>query len=261
MMSTTHMRCPFGYVASPPSTQQIMYFDQQPYDIRCDWGLPGLAHLSPDSDAIVIIDVLSFSTCVDIAVGNGAIVYPYQWRDASADTYAASRGAITATHRQGTGYSLSPASLRRIPPGTRLVLPSPNGSTLSLSTGAVRTFAGCLRNARAVARALLHYGNRFSLIPAGERWPDGSLRFATEDLLGAGAIIHHLPGTRSPEAAVAEATFLRLRSDLATCLQQCGSGRELQERGFSEDIILAAALNTSNAVPILIDGAFVQRRL
>jgi 2-phosphosulfolactate phosphatase len=238
-----------------------MYFDQQSYDIRCDWGLAGLTHLSPSSDAIVIIDVLSFSTCVDIAVANGATVYPYRWRDASADVYAASRGAIAASHRQGTGYSLSPASLRHIPPGTRLVLPSPNGSTLSLSTGAVHTFAGCLRNADAIAQTLPQYGNRFSLIPAGERWPDGSLRFAVEDLLGAGAIIHHLPGTRSPEAAVAEATFLRFRSDLVTCLQQCGSGRELQERNFSEDVILAAALNSSNAVPILIDDAFVRRNL
>ena len=121
-----------------------MYFDQQSYDIRCDWGLAGLTHLSPSSDAIVIIDVLSFSTCVDIAVANGAPVYQYRWRDASADVYAASHGAIAASHRQGTGYSLSPASLRHIPPGTRLVLPSPNGSTLSLSTGAVYTFAGCL---------------------------------------------------------------------------------------------------------------------
>jgi 2-phosphosulfolactate phosphatase len=87
------------------------------------------------------------------------------------------------------------------------------------------------------------------------------LRFAVEDLLGAGAIIHHLPGTRSPEAAVAEATFLRFRADLATCLQRCGSGRELQERNFSEDVILAAALNSSNAVPMLIDDAFVRRAL
>lgn len=238
-----------------------MYFDQQPYDIRCDWGLTGLTHLSPNSDAIVIIDVLSFSTCIDITVANGAIVYPYRWRDTSADGYAASRGAIAPSRRQGTGYSLSPASLRHIPPGTRLVLPSPNGSTLSLSTGAVHTFTGCLRNADAIAQTLPQYGNRFSLIPAGERWPDGSLRFAVEDLLGAGAIIHHLPGTRSPEAAVAEAAFLRFRSDLVTYLQQCGSGRELQERSFSEDVILAATLNSSNAVPILIDGAFVQRNL
>lgn len=158
--------------------------------------MAGLTYLGPNSDAIVIIDVLSFSTCVDIAVANGATVYPYRWRDASADVYATSRGAIAASCRQGTGYSLSPASLRHIPPGTRLVLSSPNGSTLSLSTGAVHTFAGYLRNADAIAQTLPQYGNRFSLIPAGERWPDGSLRFAVEDLLGAGAMIHHLPGPR-----------------------------------------------------------------
>ena len=82
-------------------------------------------------------------------------------------------------------------------------MPSPNGATLSLATGDRPTFAGCLRNARAVAQALQRYGRRIGVVPAGERCKDGSLRPAVEDLLGAGAIIQHLPGTRSLEATVA----------------------------------------------------------
>ena len=46
-----------------------MYYDQKDYDIRCEWGAEGLSELLPGSRAIVIVDVLSFSTCVDIAVG------------------------------------------------------------------------------------------------------------------------------------------------------------------------------------------------
>ncbi len=238
--------------------QQLMSFTQQAYDIRCEWGLSGLTCLSPHSDAIVIVDVLSFSTCVDIAVANGAIVYPYHWRDDAATAYAASLGAVAASRRHGSGYSLSPASLQQIPAGTHLVLPSPNGSTLAFSAASLPTFAGCLRNAHAIAQALIHYGNRFSIIPAGERWPDGSLRPASEDLLGAGAIIYHLPGTRSPEATLAETAFLQFRSNLRDHLTQCGSGRELQEQGFSQDVELAAELNISHAVPLLMDKAFVQ---
>ena len=54
-----------------------MYFDQGSFDIRCEWGMEGLKELLLDSRAVVIVDVLSFSTSVDIAAGNGALVYPY----------------------------------------------------------------------------------------------------------------------------------------------------------------------------------------
>lgn len=232
-------------------------FDQHEFDIRCEWGAAGIEQLAPHSDAIIIVDVLSFSTCVDIAVSRGAVVYPYRWRDERAYDYAKSLGALVAAGRRtASGYSLSPASLLDIPAGTPLVLPSPNGATLSLATGAVPTFAGCLRNARAVAHAAQQVGARIGVIPAGERWPDGSLRPALEDLIGAGAIIHHLAGTRSPETAAAEAVFLRFRDNLAGCLRQCSSGKELLDRGFEPDVELAAALNQSDCAPILADGAY-----
>jgi 2-phosphosulfolactate phosphatase len=45
-------------------------------------------------------------------------------------------------------FSLSPVSLLEIPPGTRLVLPSPNGSAVAASVAATGSvvLAGCLRN-------------------------------------------------------------------------------------------------------------------
>src|SRR5207248_9928302 len=237
-----------------------MFFDQREFDVRCEWGEAGLRQLVANSDAIVIVDVLSFATCVDIAVGKGASVDPYRWQDASAVAYADSLGAVLATRRRQhtTGYSLSPASLLRLPAGTRLVLPSPNGATLSLATGHLPTLAGCLRNARAVAQALQRYGRRIGVVPAGERWEDGSLRPAVEDLLGAGAIIQYLPGTRSPEAAVAETTFLHLQTEVTACLQQCTSGKELIGRGFAQDVAVAAAVDQSACVPILSGGAYVR---
>jgi 2-phosphosulfolactate phosphatase len=233
-----------------------MYYDQSEHDIRCEWGLNGVVNLAPTCDALVIVDVLSFSTCVDVAVGRGAMVYPYGWRDGRAEEFARSVGAVVAGSRRGDGYGLSPASLMSIEAGVRLVLPSPNGSTLSLSTGDKPTFAGCMGNAEAVAEAAGRAGRRILLVPAGERWQDGSIRFAIEDLIGAGAVIAGLKGTLSPEARIAVSAYEAVRGQLPAVLEQCSSGRELIERGFGEDVQLASMLNCSGVAPVLVDGAY-----
>jgi 2-phosphosulfolactate phosphatase len=141
-----------------------------------------------------------------------------------------------------------------------LVLPSPNGATLSFGTGATPTLTGCLRNGRAVAAAAQEYGRRIAVIPAGERWRDGGLRPAFEDWVGAGAILSHLPGVPSPEAQAAVAAYHYARQDLASRLKRCRSGKELIERGFEHDVVLASALDVSVCVPILVRGAYVHKQ-
>ncbi|MEA2575838.1 MAG: 2-phosphosulfolactate phosphatase [Chloroflexia bacterium] len=238
------------------------YFNQHEYGVRCEWGLDGIRALAPITDVFVIVDVLSFSTCVDIAANSGAFVYPYRFRDDTAQGYADSLGAVLAGfYRSKDEYSLSPASLVGIPAGTRLVLPSPNGATLTLSTGNVPTFAGCLRNARAVAEAATKVGRRISVIPAGERWPGDTLRPAIEDMIGAGAIIHHLihefGRNCSPEAEAAEAVYAHFWDQLYWGIETCSSGRELVGKGFEDDIGYAADLDVSQCAPRLVDGAYV----
>ena len=236
-----------------------MYFDQSEYEVRFEWGLSGVTALTPVSDVMIIVDVLSFTTCVDIVVGNGGIVFPYRGEAAALAEYAASVEALFASRKREDegGYSLSPSSLVKMPAGTRFVLPSPNGSTLSLATGDVLTMAGCLRNAQAVAAKANQLGQRISVIAAGERWwSDGLLRPSLEDLVGAGAIIAHLNGSRSPEAELAMASFLKAEGTLPDMLLRCGSGKELVGRGFAEDVHLAGQLNVSQVAPLMIQGAY-----
>ena len=240
-----------------------MIYDQHEFDIRLEWGIHGVEHLARISDVIVIVDVLSFSTCVDIATKNGATVYPFRWKDEQAIEYERSLDAELAdfTRKASDGFSLSPTSVIDIGPGTKLVLPSPNGSTLTLATGNTPTLCGCLRNARAVAKHAESFGKKISIIPAGERWPDNRLRVAFEDLIGAGAILSYLPGSLSPESKTAVSAFQTLRSNLLTEIRNCSSGKELIERGFEQDIDLSSVLNSSDNVPILVNNAYVGHKI
>jgi 2-phosphosulfolactate phosphatase len=211
------------------------------------------------ADVLIIVDVFSFTTCVDVAVSRGVAILPYAWNDASAAEFARTHGAELAGKRRKFRYSLAPESYLDAPEGLRCVLPSPNGAQVTLAAAATgaAVLAGCLRNARAVAEAAQQIGSSFNVIPSGERWLDGSLRPALEDALGAGAILSRLPAHRSPEAEAAVALFERYSDRLVATLDQCGSGRELDGRGHPRDKFIAGELNVSSCVPRFDGLAFV----
>lgn len=213
--------------------------------IACEWGPPGVEALL-GADIAVVVDVLSFTTTLSVAMDAGAIVLPHPWTER-----AVGRG------------SLSPASMRRhAQSGQRIVLPSPNGSSLAhrVADSGVRCVGGCLRNASAIAAWVADQDvTRVAVIPAGERWPDGSLRPAVEDLWGAGAVISALEargiGPLSVEARVAASAYHSI-DDVPNDLHECASGRELVESGYGDDVGIAAEIDTSTAVPVLDGVAF-----
>jgi 2-phosphosulfolactate phosphatase len=114
-------------------------------------------------------------------------------------------------------------------------------------------FTGCIRNAAAVAAAARGAGDTVAVIAAGEQWPDGSLRAALEDLVGAGMILDALGGRPSPEATAAILTARGVTSD---DLVACASARELIEQGYAEDVRIALAADVSTVAPVVVDGAF-----
>ena len=223
--------------------------------VRCEWGASAARALASESDVIVIVDVLSFSTCVDVAVSRGGRVLPYKPNAPGASTFAQQRQAHLALPRGEGAFSLSPASFHKLKSGESVVLPSPNGAMAALAAGRGLVLAGCLRNAAAVASACTH-GRRVLVVPAGERWPDGSLRPCLEDWLGAGAIVSHLPWFSTGEARAATAAFRELQADLPLALRGCMSGRELIERGYPDDVDIAAEVDSSSTVPMYDGEAF-----
>lgn len=236
-----------------------LFSDQSPFDVRFDWGERGLETIGQGCSVVVVVDVFSFCTSVEIATARGASILPWRWRDETAARFAESHDALLAGDMRSLDrYSLSPSSLVEITPGTRLVLPSRNGAVLTLQTSrSAVTVAACLRNASAVSRFVQKQGGPVAIIGGGERWPDDSLRPAWEDLVGAGAVIAGLGGACSPEAQAACAAWLDAREDLADRLKTCSSARELRERGFAGDIDLAAAFDAGDTVPVLRGEAYV----
>jgi 2-phosphosulfolactate phosphatase len=238
-----------------------VFYDQAACAVRFEWGAAAIRYLAPQVNAVVIVDVLSFSTAVDVALGRGATVLPYRWKDDSATRFAEQHGATLASYerRFTGGYSLSPQSLSTLPDGARLVLPSPNGATLSALAAEhdATVFTACLRNAPAVAEYIQRRFERVLVVAAGERWPDGTLRPAAEDLWGAGAVIAALNMPASPEAQAAIQAFEAVRHDLAAQLRACSSGRELALRGFADDLDWASAYGVSGMVPRLELGAYL----
>jgi 2-phosphosulfolactate phosphatase len=231
---------------------------QRDHAVRLEWGREGAALLAQECAAVVVVDVLSFSTSVDIAVGRGARVLPQRSGDTvTARAEALALGLLPAGPRDGTAPSLRPSSLVELPTGTGIALPSPNGATLCAAVAATGAalFTGCLRNASAVAAAALALDGPVGIVPAGERWPGGTLRVAIEDAIGAGAIAAAMPAAdRSPEAELAVAQFTAARErGLHQVLAATASGRELLADGYGADVELAAALDASTAAPRLRD--------
>src|SRR5580704_2161582 len=297
--------------------------DQRQFAVRMDWGLQGAQAIGRSADIVVIVDVLSFTTTVSVALDQGAEVYPYPWRDGSARAFARQHRAVLAVGRSevaavrgpvaragaasgkpavdrkaaGGGVahahpyavsaatalnahgsvesrpqqvSLSPASIRASPGLDRIILPSPNGSALASAlvdgVEGVQVLGACLRNRTSVARWITSQPSRsatppvIAVVAAGERWPDNSLRPATEDLWGAGSVIAALDSLGvtglSPEAHSAAAAWHAVEPTLAAALASCGSGAELVGAGFGGDVVIAGELDASACVPLLASGRF-----
>lgn len=238
-------------------TEERPWLLQDDWEVRFEWGPTGVATVG--AEAVVVVDVLRFTTAVDAAVGRGATVFPCRWRDASARDFAREVGAVLADPGATDGPSLSPVSLLDLGPADRVVLPSPNGSTcaaIAHDNGST-VLAACLRNSAAVASWLNTAVQTVTVVACGERWIDGSLRPSLEDYLGAGAVISSLAGNRSPEAQAAADAWSSAQGRIPEAVASCVSGKEAIARGWQRDVEFASHVNASNAVPVLRDGGFV----
>ncbi len=236
---------------------------------------------------LVVIDQIRASTTLTTLLDLGCPqVYRAgtvaEARRLAARTRGLLAGEYHARKPEGFDFDNSPSELRRGAARLRersVVLCTANGTAvLTAVRAASRVLIGCLRNARACARAAISTAAAVDTAPLSRRVePQPALpatphvqlvcagrqgRFALEDAIAAGVIAGRIvEAARASGRAVsltdgAEAA-LRLRASQPDLLQaMAGSmgGRTLREIGHLEDIELCAREDETGTVPVLRAG-------
>ena len=212
-------------------------------------------HLS--GRTVLVLDVLRATTTMIAALAAGvAEIRIFSELDAAV---AAAR-ACTAPHLLcgerdalkppgfdlGNGPGAFDPALHR---GTTLFMTTTNGVRAILAAGAARSlFIAALVNAGAAADAVVRAGLDVTLLCAGT---DGQI--ATEDVLGAGAIIDALQ-SRTQVQPLSDTTWMSWqlfrchRHDLPAALRSSRGGQNVIRAALSGDIDFAAALDS---VPVV----------
>lgn len=195
---------------------------QSDYQVRLEWGEAGLARLAP-AHVVVVVQTLGLTARALSASEDGAAL------DLEADDPAAS----LALAAEGAG---------------------------------AHVVVGGLRNAAAVAAHVLQVqrdrGERTSISVIAAGYPDdadaAAVRFAVDDLLGAGAVVAALGDLgidhASPDAAVAGEGFRALGGAVRHLLTASGTGRALAAEGARDAVLAAAARDAASVVPTLRGG-------
>lgn len=247
-------------------------FDQSPYECRVEWGQRGAREAAERGDITIIVDVLSFSSTIVTAVNFGAVIFPYPiFPNGQEKDYADKVGGKLILGRaEGAKLglpSLSPVTFSKTHADKKFVLCSLNGASCTwIASKVPALLVGCLLNASAVASVANHLKTKtnanITIIPCGEKWSDvkegeNGLRPSIEDYLGTGLILSKLEGKKSPEAEVCLNAFHNLEKKINELIWDCGSGRELRERGFEDDVRHSSRINVYQTVPMLHKDHFI----
>lgn len=215
----------------------------------------------------VVIDVLRATTTIATALAHGAAgVIPAMDAGEAADIgrrlgreRVLFGGERESKMIEGFDLDNSPASYtREAVEGKTIAFTTTNGTRAMRALGAalsVRTAA--LVNRAAVADALAGESGEIVLVCAGDNG-----KFALEDALGAGALVHALaarvPAIELRDGARGCAILYRACQDrLLDGVASADHARDLAEAGFAGDLGRCAALDVLRVVPTLRDGILV----
>jgi 2-phosphosulfolactate phosphatase len=143
--------------------------DQRQFAVRMDWGLQGAQEIGRSADIVVIVDVLSFTTTVSVALDQGAEVFPYPWRDDSARAFARQHRAVLAVGRSEVAAVRGPVARA----GTTSGKPAADGKAAGGGVAHAHPFAVSAATALNAHGSVESQPQQVSLSPASIRATPG----------------------------------------------------------------------------------------
>ncbi len=230
--------------------------------VRVTWFKKGL---DKEAEAVVVIDVLRFSTTIAVALSLG-FKHVYVFSDFSnALDFARSRGLPILAEIHGikpreADLDNSPSELIKhgatyLEKGiNELVIRTTSGAAVvdaAVRQGFRHVFISSTVNARAVAEALLKEGYKNINVVCGGL--DLS-KFAVEDYVGAGALIDELISLEpriflEDEGLAALYAYRATRKTLLDLFSKGRSGKIVTSTGHYGDIVIASKVNSFSVVP------------
>lgn len=199
------------------------------FDIHCCWGFKLTDTLVTQYDICIVVDVLSFSTSIDLLLG-------------------AKENLQDDTASNSLVNHLSPQ---------KLTVPSPVGLPIQLDISHKAVLIGCLRNARAVAKAARMLGNSVLVIPVGDKLAEEEFKTCSEDFIAAGAIISYLKGIGTAESDAALDVYNSSKGNLEEMIRLSSSARKMLLSGYLTEVDEACQFNKSKNVPLLEEGSLI----
>jgi 2-phosphosulfolactate phosphatase len=231
--------------------------------------MTGARQAAARGDVVVVVDVLSFSTEIVVAVAEGktCLVYSDAELEAMGGVDAAAAALDARPYRRFHHYDVDdaaalPAASSPAGSGERVLFRSTNGAAATRAAAAAsELLIGSLRNASACASYLTTLlastaTQRVTLVACGSvagTADEGRFRPALEDWLAVGRIAAYLSSAGlvvSPEAYAAARSW---PGD--EMLPACVAANALIEAGLDEIVELAFAVDKSDAVPARLGSA------
>jgi 2-phosphosulfolactate phosphatase len=228
--------------------------------------LSARAHLETTA---VVIDVIRATTTIVTAFGHGVrSVRPVASSEEARHARATTPYAVLAGERGGqriAGFELgnSPREFTREAVGGReVILTTSNGTKALRAVGEGRVVAiGAFLNRAAVANWLVARGEDALIVCSGY---EGT--FSLEDSVCAGAIVDRAM-TQSGRlilgdgARACQVLWTRYAPELARLLPDTAWGRHVVSIGLGPDLDLCAALDVTDAVPVMAAGRITHQGL